>query len=105
MLIGYRNNKLQKHCQEPRKKWGTKIGKQVAKRLGELNAFEKLSDVPHLPPHYLHMLEGKKKQFSIRITENYRMVFSPAEPYKIEKNEIDRTTVKAITIEFIGDYH
>lgn len=106
MKIGYANSRFEKSCSQARMVWGDRIGEKVLLRLAELAAFENLALVPHVPPQRCHMLQEKRLAFAVDLTRNYRLVFSPAEPYEEKKGVgLVRESVKAITIESVEDYH
>lgn len=106
MKIGFINKRLEKDCVHAKKVWGQQIGEKILLRLAELAAFEHLAQVPHTPPQRCHMLEGKGLKFAVDLTRNYRLIFSPAEPYE-EKAGVGlaRESVKAIVVVGVEDYH
>ena len=75
-------------------------------RLADLAAFDSLARVPHTPPHRCHLYKDKTIKFAVDLTKNYRLIFSPAEPYEIKEGVgLVKESVKAIVIESIEDYH
>ena len=72
----------------------------------ETAAFDNLSQVPSVPPHRCHPYEGSTLKFSVDLTRNYRLIFSPAGKYKVKDGVgIVRESVKEIIIEKIKDPH
>src|SRR3989338_780836 len=105
MKIGYINKKLEKECLQAKKYWG-EIGEKLFIRLSDLAAFDNLSQVPSVPPHRCHPYEGSTLKFSVDLTRNYRLIFSPAGKYKVKDGVgIVRESVKEIIIEKIKDPH
>ncbi|MBI3632979.1 MAG: hypothetical protein HY226_01670 [Candidatus Vogelbacteria bacterium] len=52
------------------------------------------------------MLEDTKFRFAVDLTRNYRLIFSPAEPYEYREGlGIIKESVKAIIVEEVSDYH
>src|SRR3989338_1283515 len=99
MLIGYRNDKLEKHCKNARKKWGQQIGDKLLLRLSELAAFDNLGQVPVTPPQRCHMLTVSDCRFSVDLSKNFRLIFSPAGPFETREGlGLIKETVKEIII-------
>lgn len=112
MEIYYINNKLQKRCNNEKaaiKEWGPIIASRLTQRLMELNAFDNLAMVSHLPPLRLHQLVGKRKdQFGVDIVKNsFRIVFKAAnEPVPLlNDGGIDKEKVTEIMILEVTNYH
>ena len=105
MKIGYANKKLEKECLQAKKYWG-EIGEKILIRLSDLAAFEILSQVPSAPPHRCHPYKDSTVKFSIDLTKNYRLIFSPAGTYESREGVgIIRESVKEIMIVEIKDPH
>ena len=106
MKIGYVNKKLEKNCSQAKKIWGHLIGEKVLLRLADLAAFDNLAQVSHTPPHRCHLYKARTIKFSVDLTKNYRLIFSPAEPYEMKEGVgLVKESVQAIIIEKIEDYH
>ena len=106
MKIGYINKKFEKKCSKAQLTWGERIGEKVLLRLAELAAFENLSQVPNTPPQRCHLYKDKTIKFAVDLTQNYRLIFSPAGDYEVKEGiGLIRESVKAITIEDVEDYH
>jgi len=110
MKIGYKNNKLKKNCsslKDASKAWGKQIGAKVVQRLAELAAFSNLEEVPPVPPFRRHKLTGKRKdEWAVGLTGKDRLTFLPEKPFDLNSDKsIILSTVKAIIITDVGDYH
>jgi len=110
--IYYVKKKLQKQCnmeKEAIKEWGAVAAEKLKQRLTELDAFDNLADVSHLPPPRLHQLEGNRKhQFAVDIIKkSLRLVFIPVnEPLPIKQDGgIDKSKVTEIMILEVANYH
>jgi plasmid maintenance system killer protein len=74
----------------------------------ELKAAGNLSDVSTLPPARCHELSGnRKRQFSVDINKNYRLLFISANEPTPEKDGggLDKNRITAIEIIEIEDTH
>ena len=106
MKIGYISKRFQKECSQAQVNWGNRIGEKILLRLAELAAFENLSQVPHTPPQRCHLYKDKTLKFTVDLTQNYRLIFSPAGDYEVKEGiGLVRESVKAIIIEDVEDYH
>ena len=106
MKIGYINKKFEKQCSLAKRTWGERIGGKVLQRLAELAAFENLSQVPYTPPQRCHLYRDSTLKYAVDLTQNYRLIFSPAGKYEIKEGVgLVRESVKAVTIEHVEDYH
>lgn len=82
MKLTYKNNKLQKLCEEPvyekelTKKYGVQVAKNLPKKIMELKSFNSVADIPTSLPYRRHKLSGNYKDFfAINITPQYRLIF------------------------------
>lgn len=82
MDIVFSNQKLRKECHDfkmLKRRHGPKRAALLRRRLDELRAAEKLSDLRHLPQARCHELRGDRKgQLSVDLDHPYRLLFEPA---------------------------
>lgn len=104
MEIYYSSKKLEKILTNKRlikKVYGFCYSKLI-NRLSELEVANSLIDIPTYPPPRRHKLGGDRKTYwGIDCSKNYRIVVEPHGEYDIE----DLSTISAITIISIEDYH
>lgn len=111
MKIGYVNRKTEEIC--TRKKEATKHLSGIKpellfQRIGELAAFDDLGQIPfQVPPLHFHPLrENHAGQYGVTLHSLTRIVFEPAGDFeRLDDGTPDKSTVTAITILSIGDYH
>ena len=89
-----------------------KLGKPMAaklqQRLSELQAAERLDDIPRVPPPRCHEMSGDRNgQMSVDLFHPYRLIFSPDhDPLPTKKDGgLDWTQVTKILVKEIVDYH
>lgn len=89
--------------------YGIDRAKKIQRRLIDLRAFTRLSDVPNTPPFRCHLLKGNLAgKFAIDTIHPYRIIFEPAHnPVPLlPDGSIDKTQITAIRILDINkDYH
>ena len=111
MRLTFKNNKLQKSCSERNKAiktYGPKCSEKLMQRLMELQAFENLAQVPHLPPLRCHELSGKLKgTFAVDLVQPMRLLFRPDhDPIPRDADGgIDLSKVTVIQVVSVEDYH
>jgi plasmid maintenance system killer protein len=107
MYIGYGNGGLEKLCTTAnfaRRRFPSHVAKALFRRLEQLAAFDTLAEVPHTPPFRLHLLTNG--EFGVDLGDQYRLTFVPAGEFRtLPDGGVDRKTVTAITVSFVGDYH
>lgn len=104
MDIGYANNAMKKTLEDPRliaKRHGD-IARTLTRRMSDLRVAANLSEITHLPPPRRHKLMGSLEGcWGIDVSRNKRLIVRPVGDYDPE----DLTTITAIRIEDITDYH
>lgn len=111
ILIGYASPKLQKACTNPkeaRKALPLESADRVIRRLTELAAFNNLGEIPfRAPPLHFHLLgQDAKGVYAIKLHGGDGILFRPSGEFKtLPDGSADLSTVTAVTIEFIGNYH
>lgn len=87
-----------------KRKYGQQRASKIYQRISEMKNADDLTEVSTVPPTRLHKLEGgRKDQFSLDITGNYRLII---EAY--DENEYlttDRKRAVTIAIVEVVDYH
>jgi proteic killer suppression protein len=88
------------------KAFGTRAAR-LRRRLGVLEAAQSLADVPTGSPEYCHPLRHDREGlFAVTICDNWRIVFRPhGDPPVLPDGSLDRSSVTAIEIIEIVDYH
>jgi toxin HigB-1 len=111
MLIDFKNCKIQKIFNSSKlldREYGPKMAKTIKRRMDDLKAAEKLSDIPIHPPCRRHQLKGQRdEQFAVDLIHPYRLIFEVNNdpiPRKEDKG-IDINKVTAIKILEVEDYH
>lgn len=108
MDIFYSDGDLERLCRDgkhAKKKLGAPGQRKLNARLADLDAAERLGDIPAGNPH---ALKGNRKgQYSIALDGGRRLVVEPADsPVPLDGNgEIDWPNVTSVRVVFIGDYH
>ena len=111
MKIYFKTKKLEKICSKKKesvKAVGDKNSQRLLQRMMELKAADTLNDISNLPPTRCHELSGnRKRQFSVDINRNYRLLFIPANNPTPEKNDggLDKNRITEIEIIEIEDTH
>ena len=111
MKIYFKTKKLMRVCSEKKtsvKAVGAKNSQRLLQRMMELKAADTLNDVSNLPPARCHELSGnRKRQFSVDINRNYRLLFISANNPTPEKNDggLDKSRITEIEIIEIEDTH
>ena len=79
----------------------------LLQRIGQLAAFQCVSDVPEGTPFFRHRLsQNLAGHYSVRIDKKFRIVFVPAGEYAtLPDGTPDLKTVTAIEIASVEDYH
>ena len=82
MNIYFKTKKLAKICNEKKetvKAVGAINARRLQQKMMEFKAADTLNDISTLPPARCHELSGKRKrQFSVDISKNYRLLFISA---------------------------
>ena len=111
MKIYFKTKKLEKVCSKKKasvKAVGDKNSRRLLQRMMELRAADTLNDISNLPPARCHELSGKRKrQFSVDINRNYRLLFISANNPTPEKDDggLDKNRITEIEIIEIEDTH
>lgn len=104
MEIDYASNSMKKVLEDQRlilKKHGN-ISKKLIHRLSDLRVARNLAEISHQPPPRRHKLTGNWEGcWGIDLSRNMRLIIRPIGDFKAE----DLSTVTAIRIEAISDYH
>lgn len=106
--ILFRTEKLRKVCNDDRllkKEYGDRA-KRIRQRLDELRAARTLEEMRFLPAARCHELKGDRRgQLAVDLVHPYRLTFTPVDPKKQEDGGLDWSSVTAVVIEEIIDYH
>ena len=108
MEIHYANKKLEDICLKRRvaeKKLGHNCAQKLSRRLLELNAAEKVSDLIAGRPHPL--TGDRAGQMALDLDGAFRLVFASANspcPTNLD-GAINWTQVTIVEIQYIGNYH
>jgi len=111
MKIYFKTKKLAKICsneKESVKAVGDKNSRRLLQRMMELKAADTLDDISSLPPARCHELSGnRKRQFSVDINRNYRLLFISANDPVPEKDDggLDKNRITEVEIIEIEDTH
>ena len=111
MKIYFKTKKLEKVCSKKKesvKAVGDKNSQRLLQRMMELKAADTLNDISNLPPARCHELSGnRKRQFSVDINRNYRLLFISANDPTPEKDDggLDKNRITEIEIIEIEDTH
>lgn len=87
--------------------FGAERANKLNTRLTQLYEADRLEDMRSLPGR-CHELHGDRQgQLAVDVTKNYRLVFKPTEqpPPQRDGGGLDWSTVEAITILEVEDYH
>ena len=84
---------------EANKKFGNDVGKNILKRITELEAFDNLKEVPSELPFRREKLINRKDEWSIRVYKQFRM-----EIRAIDVNE-NLELIKNIEIERVSKHY
>ncbi|MET9136721.1 type II toxin-antitoxin system RelE/ParE family toxin [Streptomyces parvulus] len=107
--MSYADRKLGKICEsdkDMRREYGTDLAKKIAQRLAALRAAETLEDMRPPALGRCHEMRGDWDGcLSLHLTANWRLVFSPREHEEDEQGGLNWSSVTAVTIEEIVDYH
>ncbi|GEP72710.1 hypothetical protein FD12_GL002450 [Lentilactobacillus rapi DSM 19907 = JCM 15042] len=86
------------------KRFGSKRGTLIQRRITEFKAADTLEDIKHLPPQRLHKLTGNRaNEFAVNVNENYRIVF-----YALDVNDeitVNKHKAVSVYIKEVVDYH
>ncbi len=111
MKIYFKTKKLEKICsrkKESVKAVGDKNSRKLLQRMMELKAADTLDDISNFPPARCHELSGnRKRQFSVDINRNYRLLFISANDPVPEKDDggLDKNRITEVEIIEIEDTH
>jgi len=106
--IKYKNGKLEKLClisKAADRELGPRSAQKLRTRLAEIDAGSSVAELIAGRPH---PLKGKRLGgFAVDLTGGHRLVFQPSAnpPPLRDDGGIDWSSVKSVTIIFIGDYH
>ena len=104
MEIFYSSTKLEKILTDPRllKKYYSNDYERITNRLSELRLANSLNEIPEVPPPRRHKLSGNRRNcWGINYSKNDRIVICAVGEFDIN----DLTTIKAIEILDLEDYH
>lgn len=110
MVINFNTRKLEKELTDSKqllKRYG-QLAKKINQRMAELRAADTLAVMATLPQARCHELQGGRKgQFAVDISVNYRLIFKPDHDPVPTKDDggIDWNSITIISIEEIDDYH
>lgn len=110
MDITFKNNKLRKTVNDPRKcykEYGQVGGKKLLQRLTDLRDAETLEDVRCLPGRYHELTNNRKGQWSCDLEHPYRLIFTPHENPIPTDQDGKYIWIKILGVEIIEivDYH
>ncbi|MCX5608261.1 type II toxin-antitoxin system RelE/ParE family toxin [Streptomyces sp. NBC_00047] len=109
MDVTYGDRKVGKICEserDMRRSYGPDLAKKIGQRLAQLRAAETLEDMRPPALGKCHELSGDKDGcLSLHLTANWRLVFSPREYEEDEQGGLKWSSVTAVIIEEIEDYH
>jgi plasmid maintenance system killer protein len=111
MNIYFKTKKIAKICNENKesvKAVGADSALRLQQRMMELKAADTLNDISTLPPAKCHELSGnRKRQFSVDISKNYRLLFISANEPTPKKADggLDKSRITEIEIIEIEDTH
>lgn len=111
MDIYFTNRQLSKTCaSEARlvKSYGSRRGRIIAQRLGELRALPTLDLGFRLPHLGLHQLSrDRDEQFAVTVVHPWRLVFEPADDPapRLGDGGLDLPRIVSIVVLEIVDYH
>lgn len=104
-----RTAKLRKTMNDSRllkKTYGEERSRKIRARLDDFAAADSLSDVSKLPPSRCHELTGDRAgQLAVDVSANSRLVFTPVDGERNAQGGLDWSTVTAVIIEEVVDYH
>lgn len=104
MYLEYASSKMKKILSDPRltQKYHGKHAEKIINRMSELRAADCLGDIPNVPPPRRHKLEGDLDGcWGIDYAKNFRIIVEPIGNFDIS----DLSTIEAIKIIELGDYH
>jgi proteic killer suppression protein len=79
---------------------------KIQLRLDQLRAAHTLADMAALPAARCHELQGDRQgQLAVDLVHPWRLILTPVEWIEKETGGLDWSTVEAIIIEEIVDYH
>lgn len=108
MEISFGTSRLRKLCEQRKvaeRKLGTDGARKLISRLADLQAVVCVTELRAGRPHPLS--GDRQGQFALNLSGGSRLVFAPDQPqddYLVD-GVIDWSLVRAVRIEFIGDYH
>src|SRR5688572_27055347 len=111
MLILFRNKKLEKLFNSDKeliKAYGPIQAKKIRARLDDLRDFDRLSNVPRIPPQCCHELSNNRAgQLSLDVDHPYRLIFVPAHDPRPVKEDggLDWSQVTAVEVQGVEDTH
>lgn len=108
MVIRFRTRRLQIICNDvkaARKALGKRCAEILRKRLDDMQASESLQTMRHLPGR-CHELKGDRGgEFAIDLEHPKRLVFEPLDGAERAGGGLDWSSITAIEIVDIVDYH
>ena len=110
MIILFGNKRIRKICTDPkemRKQCGQAIADQLQKRLDDLTAANRLSDMVNLPGKCHELQHNRDECLAVHLDKMERLIFQAANdpiPRK-EDGGLDWTQIDTIRILEIKNYH
>ncbi len=106
MILEFKNNKIQKECENPKKAqqaYGEEMKKKLLLRVNELRSSDTLEDVSYIPAARLHRLKGNRShQYAVDLVHPFRLVFAP----KCDAADLNKlNSIEIVKIEEVVDYH
>ncbi|MCY4343773.1 MAG: killer suppression protein HigA [Gammaproteobacteria bacterium] len=108
MEVSFRSRRLRKLCEQrnaAERTLGRAGARKLIARLEDLQAAACVADLSAGRPHPLS--GDRRGQFALDLSGGLRLVFVPDQPQAdyLTEGAIDWSMVRAVRIEFIGDYH
>jgi proteic killer suppression protein len=108
MDIQFRTRALLATCTDGKtaqKSLGKRCADILRRRLDDLRASESLETMRHLPGHCHELRADRAGQFAVDLEHPRRLVFQPVDGARRTDGSLDRSTVTAIEVVEIIDYH
>lgn len=110
MKVDFLSTKLRRLCETPREAQrvlGADGAFKLERRLATLSSVPNLAELFRASGGRPHQLKGtRSEQFALDLARGHRLVFEPTGDFlRHEDGGLERATVTAILVVFIGDYH